>query len=155
MSCRRGRARTAARSPASSTASSTTSKPFRSDPPRGIAMPMPEGIGAIDLMIGFPSADARSHYENLRALAKDAESQEMEFPAEYMFKQVPNYLPEGADPVETALQEMDACGVAIGMIGSPYGEVAQRALEEHPDRFVASLEVDPNDITKAVRRIRK
>jgi uncharacterized protein len=79
----------------------------------------------------------------------------MEFPAEYMFKQVPNYLPEGADPVETALQEMDVCGVAIGMIGSPYGDVAQRALKEHPDRFVASLEVDPNDITKAVRRIRK
>ena len=118
-------------------------------------MPMPEGIGAVDLMIGFPSADARAHYEFLRAAAKDAESQEMEFPAEYMFKQVPNYLPEGADPVETALQEMDFCGVAIGMIGSPYGETAQRALKEHPDRFVASLEVDPNDVTKAVRRIRK
>jgi uncharacterized protein len=118
-------------------------------------MPMPEGIGAVDLMLGFPSANARAHYEFLRAVAKDAESQEMEFPAEYMFKQVPNYLPEGADPVETALQEMDVCGVAIAMIGSPYGEIAQRALKEHPDRFVASLEIDPNDIGKAVRRIRQ
>ncbi|MBW3591281.1 MAG: 1-acyl-sn-glycerol-3-phosphate acyltransferase, partial [Actinobacteria bacterium] len=45
--------------------------------------------------------------------------------------------------------------VAIGMIGSPYGEVAERALRDHPDRFVASLEIDPNDITKVVRRIRK
>src|SRR3954471_9675703 len=118
-------------------------------------MPMPEGIGAVDLMIGFPSADARSHYENLRALAKDAESQEMEFPAEYMFKQVPNHLPEGADPVEVALAEMDRCGVAIGVVGGVGGTVTDRALKEHPDRFRASTEIDPNDITGAVRKIRK
>ena len=118
-------------------------------------MPIPEGIGAVDLMIGFPSADARSHYDNLRAMTKDAASADMEFPAEYMFKQVPNHLPEGADPIEVALGEMDRCGVAIGMIGSARGEVAQRALKEHPDRFVASLSIDPNDITGAVREIRK
>lgn len=118
-------------------------------------MTMPQGIGAVDLMIGFPSADARSHYENLRAMTKDAESAEMEFPAEYMFKQVPNHLPEGADPVEIAIQEMDHCGVAMGMIGSPTGEVAQRALKEHPDRFFASLSIDPNDVSGAVRQIRE
>ncbi|HUS61386.1 MAG TPA: amidohydrolase family protein [Acidimicrobiales bacterium] len=116
---------------------------------------MPEGIGAVDLMIGFPSADARSHYENLRAMTKDKESAEMEFPAEYMFKQVPNYLPEGADPLEVTIQEMDHCGVAIGLIGSPTGEIAQRALKEFPDRFYASLSIDPNDITGEVRRIRQ
>jgi hypothetical protein len=116
---------------------------------------MRNGIGAIDLMIGFPSADARSHYTNLRAMAKDSASQEMEFPAEYMFKQVPNYLPEGADPIEVTLQEMDACGVAKGMIGSPSGALHQRALKEHPDRFFASMEIDPNDITGAVRKIRQ
>jgi predicted TIM-barrel fold metal-dependent hydrolase len=118
-------------------------------------MPIPAGIGAVDLMIGFPSADARSHYENLRAMTKDSASAEMEFPAEYMFKQVPNHLPEGADPIEVALGEMDRCGVAIGMIGSPYGELAQRAVKEHPDRFVTSLSIDPNDITGAVRQIRQ
>jgi uncharacterized protein len=118
-------------------------------------MGMPEGVGAVDLMIGFPSSDARSHYANLRALTKDAESQEMEFPAEYMFKQVPNYLPEGADPVETCLQEMDHCGVAVGMVGNPDADpVRARALREHPDRFFAGLEIDPNDITGAVRKIR-
>jgi hypothetical protein len=115
---------------------------------------MPGEIGAVDLMIGFPSADARSHYEFLRAMTKDAESAEMEFPAEYMFKQVPNHLPEGADPIEVTLGEMDRCGVAIGMIGA-HGEQSERALREHPDRFVAALSVDPNDITGAVRQIRK
>ena len=62
-------------------------------------MSMPQGIGAVDLMIGFPSPNARSHYDYLRATTKDAESAEMEFPAEYLFKQVPNDLPEGADPM--------------------------------------------------------
>jgi len=118
-------------------------------------VPMPEGIKAVDLMIGFPSADARAHYDFLRAMTKDAESAEMEFPAEYMFKQVPNYLPEGADPIEVTLQEMDHCGVGVGVIGSPYGALAQRALEEHPDRFAATLEVDPNDIGGSVRKIRE
>src|SRR2546427_5089132 len=77
----------------------------------------------------------------------------MQFPAEYMFKNVPNHLPEGADPIETALGEMDHCGVAIGMIGTPYGSLSQRAMREYPDRFVASLEVDPNDITGGGRKI--
>jgi predicted TIM-barrel fold metal-dependent hydrolase len=111
-------------------------------------------VGAIDLMIGFPSGDARSHYDKLRSLTRDAESATMEFPAEYMFKQVPNHLPEGADPIEITLGEMDRCGISLGMIGA-YGEVAERALTEHPDRFVCSIEVDPNDITAAVRRIRQ
>ena len=118
-------------------------------------MSMPEEVGAVDLMIGFPSADARAHYEYLRAMTKDAESAEMEFPAEYMFRNVPNYLPEGADPIEVTLQEMDHCGVAIGLVGNPYGDVPGRALREHPNRFVASLEIDPNDITGAVRKIRQ
>src|SRR3954467_13415667 len=116
-------------------------------------MPPPFELGAIDLMIGFPTADASSRYDSLRAMTKDAESATMEFPAEYMFKAVPNHLPEGADPVAVTMGEMDECGVAVGMVGVA-SEAAARALREHPDRFVASLEVDPNDISGAVRKIR-
>jgi predicted TIM-barrel fold metal-dependent hydrolase len=68
---------------------------------------------------------------------------------------VPNYLPEGADPIDTALQEMNFCGVAIGMVGGPESELCRRALRDHPQRFVSSLEIDPNDITGAVRNIRE
>lgn len=118
-------------------------------------MTFPSEPCAIDLMIGFPRADASAHYAGIRAMSKDAESATMRFPAEYMFKNVPNYLPDGADPVAITLQEMDHCGVALGMIGDPYDEIGARALREHPDRFVASIAVDPNDITAAVRRIRR
>ena len=118
-------------------------------------MAMPSDVGVIDLLIGFPSHDARHHYDYLRKLTKDTESQAADFPAEYMFKQVPNYLPEGADPIATALQEMDVCGVAIGMLSNPESSLCQQALRDHPRRFVSSLEIDPNDITGAVRKIRE
>ncbi len=118
-------------------------------------MPMPENPQAIDLMIGFPSADPRAHYEFLRKMSKDAESAEMEFPAEYMFKNVPNYLPEGADPIEVTVGEMDHCGVALGMVGGPFSAKTKAAVERYPNRFITSHEVDPNDITGTVREIRR
>jgi predicted TIM-barrel fold metal-dependent hydrolase len=115
---------------------------------------MPADIGVIDLMIGFPTADARRHYDFLKTGLRDEESRRMEFPAEYMFKGVPNYVEEGEDPVEATLAAMNEHGVALGLIGiNP--EVGKQALAAHPARFVASLEVDPNDITKTVRRIRR
>jgi uncharacterized protein len=116
-------------------------------------MPMPTDVGVVDLMIGFPSGQARRHYDFMQSQLHDAASRAMEFPAEYMFKQVPNRLDEGQDPVEVTLGEMDRFGVAIGLVGLG-GGVSARALKEHPDRFKASLEVDPNDVTGAVRRIR-
>jgi predicted TIM-barrel fold metal-dependent hydrolase len=115
---------------------------------------MPADIGVVDLMIGFPSADARRNYDFLKPLLRDEESGRMEFPVEYMFKQVPNHLEEGQDPVAVTLGEMDRHGVAIGLIGVG-GKAAARALNEHPDRFKASIEVDPNDITGVVRSIRQ
>jgi predicted TIM-barrel fold metal-dependent hydrolase len=111
-------------------------------------------VGVVDLMIGFPSADARRRYEGIRSMTNDAESAAMEFPAEYIFKDVPNHLPEGEDPIAVTLGEMDHCGVALGMVGVT-SEVGRRAVREHPDRFVGSLEVDPNDIGGAVRQIRE
>ena len=117
-------------------------------------MTRPEGIGAIDLMIGFPSADAGSKYEYLRAQTKDAGSSAMEFPAGYMFKEVPGRLEPGADPIQTTLAAMDRNGVSVGFVSvtSPEGP---RALAHHPDRFRGTLEVDPNDIGGAVRAIRQ
>jgi uncharacterized protein len=115
---------------------------------------MPTDGGVVDLMIGFPSVDARRHYDFLKTQLRDAESRGMEFPAEYMFKGVPNYVEEGQDPVAVTLAAMDEHGIAIGLVGIG-ADVTKRALAEHPDRFAASLEIDPNDITKAVRRIRR
>jgi predicted TIM-barrel fold metal-dependent hydrolase len=113
-----------------------------------------EGIGVVDLMIGFPAADAQRHYDFLKPQLRDAGSADMQFPAEYMFKEVPNRLDEGDDPVDVTLGEMDRHGIAMGLVGLG-GEASKRALKQHADRFKASVEIDPNQITEAVRRIRR
>jgi predicted TIM-barrel fold metal-dependent hydrolase len=117
-------------------------------------MAMPRDVGIVDLMIGFPAADAPRHYDFMKSALKDDESHRMQFPAEYMFKDVPNRLDAEADAVAVTLEQMDRYGIAIGLVGLGGGS-AQRALKEYPDRFRASLEIDPNDITGAVRRVRK
>jgi predicted TIM-barrel fold metal-dependent hydrolase len=115
---------------------------------------MPSGIGVVDLMIGFPTPRSKEQYRFLERQLKDPASRQMEFPAEYMFKQAPARLPEGADPVAETLAQMDRYGIEIGLVGLG-SEAAHRALKEHPDRFAASLEVDPNSVTEAVRAIRR
>jgi len=114
---------------------------------------MPKNIGVIDLMISFPTSNPKRRYEFLKSQLRDQESGRMEFPAEYMFKEAEHRLEEGSDPIETTLGEMDRFGIAMGLIGLGAG-TSLRAIEKHPDRFAPSIEIDPNDITAAVRRIR-
>jgi predicted TIM-barrel fold metal-dependent hydrolase len=111
------------------------------------------GIGVVDPFIGFPSAEAARHYDFLSSQLRDRGDETAEFPAGYMFKEVPNRLDEGRDPIAVTLAEMDRHGVAIGIVGLGR-KVTLRALAEHPDRFRASFGVDPNDITGTVRAIR-
>lgn len=114
---------------------------------------MPSGIGVVDLMIGFPAADAQRKYDSLRDLTKDAESQQMQMPAEYMFKEVPDHLEDEQDPVAVTLAAMDKHGIDIGLVGLG-NPATKEALGRHPGRFVAGIEIDPNDISGTVRAIR-
>jgi predicted TIM-barrel fold metal-dependent hydrolase len=117
-------------------------------------MPMPAGLPIIDTMIGFPVADFAETYGFIRRQTKDADSKErMRFPAEYMFKDVPEGQETGADPVATTLAEMDKYGIAIGVIGTRRDGVSDRALKEHPDRFVGRAHPDPNKGMDAIREI--
>jgi predicted TIM-barrel fold metal-dependent hydrolase len=115
-------------------------------------MAMPRDVGVIDLMIGFPVADRRHHYEFLRSQLHDRESlEEFEFPAQYMFKNVPK-VEEKADPVAYLLELMDHYNIEKGMIGaSKVGDLGYRAMKDYPDRFFASLQVDPNAGMDGVR----
>jgi len=117
-------------------------------------MTMPTDVKAIDLMIGFPKADAAKTYEYLRKTTRAEDASTAEFPAGYMFKDVPNKLEDEQDGVAVAVGEMDKWGVEIGMVGVG-SEATDRAFKEYPGRFIGSTEIDPNDITGAVRRIRE
>jgi len=115
-------------------------------------MPMPTDIGVIDLMIGFPHADRRNNYDFLRANLRDRESlDDFEFPAQYMFKNVPKVDPP-SDPVAALLELMDKYGIERAMIGvSGASNESHRALHDHPDRFFGCAQVDPNRGMEAVR----
>ena len=115
-------------------------------------MGMPDDIGVIDLMLSLPILDADRTYANLRAAARDKESKDFKFPAQYMFKGVPHDWGKGMDPVEATLGEMDRWGIERAVLHAA-GDDQLRALTEHPDRFVPVLHVDPNRGMQAVRAI--
>jgi len=118
---------------------------------------MPTDIGVIDLMIGFPQADRRHNYDFMRANLRDRESlEEFEFPAQYMFKDVPK-VEVKSDRVHALLELMDKFGIERAMIGvasrgdESRSDDSRRALREHPDRFFGCIDVDPNRGMDAVR----
>ena len=111
-------------------------------------MVMPKGIGIVDTMIGFPANDF-SQYDFIRKQLKDG-STDLDFPVEYMFKNVPKELYGNKDPISVTLHEMDRFGVEIGLIGAG-GDVSRKALQTYPDRFIAQGGVDPNKGKEGIR----
>src|SRR5581483_12174487 len=102
-------------------------------------MAMPTDVPAIDLMMGLPEGHKKNWYGFLRKGFMDEESKDMEFPAQYMFKDVPKDIAEDADPIALVLDEMDHFNIERAMLGiGGRADVertnSHRALEQHPDR---------------------
>ncbi len=118
-------------------------------------MEMPTDIGVIDLMLGIPSTERNHWYYHMKPLLLDAESRELfSMPAQYMFN-VPD-LKDIDDGLAYTLEQMDRFGIdkaMIGISGDP-SRVHERALRQHPDRFFASYEANPNRGMEEVRKIR-
>jgi len=117
---------------------------------------MPRGIGIVDTMIDFPHGDMKAVYSFITRQTKDRESSESFFhPAEYMFKDVPRKeLSDVDDPIALTLEEMDRWGIERGMVGIAEGESpGASAIKRYPDRFIPSVEVDPNKGMDTTRRM--
>ncbi|MEP6626203.1 MAG: amidohydrolase family protein [Acidimicrobiia bacterium] len=112
--------------------------------------------GVVDTMIGMPASSAErntKHYAQMNAGILDKEAREkFTFPAQYMFKDVPDYG-EVDDPVALLLAEMDRFNIRRGMINVATNEVARIAAANHPDRFIASFNADPNRGMDCVREL--
>ena len=118
-------------------------------------MPMPRDIGVIDLMLSIPDADTSRWYKFLQPQLKDRESRGLKMPAGYMFKDIPEAGTQ-EDYIAYTLGQMDVVGIERAMIGvTEESEVAKLALEQHPDRFFASTEVDPNQGMDEVRKLER
>jgi len=120
-------------------------------------MGMPTDVGIIDTMIDFPKKDMKETYRFITEQTRDKESKEdFEFPAEYMFKDVPEKeLRNTDDPVALTLAEMDRWGIDKGLVGVGGGGLGESAIERHPDRFIASCHADPNRGVKGTKEIRR
>jgi len=115
-------------------------------------MGFPSDVGIIDCMIGFPAADPHEQYRFITEQTKDRQSkEEMKFPVEYMFKDVPD-LGTADDPVAVTLREMDRFGIEKGLVGVG-GEAGKKAVKGHPDRFIPSASADPNDGMEGIRQL--
>ena len=99
-------------------------------------MTMPTGIGAVDLMISFPKADAAKTYEYLREPRTQRTRALRSSPPGTCSRTCPTNSRKGDDGVAITIGEMDTWGVAVGMVGIG-SDTTARALKEHPDRFVA------------------
>jgi len=119
-------------------------------------MSMPVDVGIVDTMIGFPHGDMKAVYAFITRQTKDLQSKhEFAFPAEYMFKDVPEVdLTGDPDPIGVTIREMDLWGVEMGVIGvgDPEGR-GDEALKRYPDRFIPSTWADPNDGMKGIRAL--
>ncbi len=119
-------------------------------------MTLPD-VGVIDTMINIPHGSKRDWYEFLQPQLHDAQSKDdFEFPVEYMFKEVPDDLPEDADPTSVVLAEMDRYGIDIGMVGISFGrEESIKGIAENPTRFRAAYEIDPHRAMDGVRDLER
>ena len=109
-------------------------------------MAYPTDIKIIDCMLGIPEAEDRSDwFTSFRPLIKDAQTlQQFSMPAQYMFN-VPD-LKNIKDGRAYTLAQMDQHGISramVGISGDP-GLIHEQAVAEHPDRFFASYEANPN-----------
>ncbi|MBQ0760198.1 MAG: amidohydrolase family protein [Zhongshania sp.] len=117
-------------------------------------MAMPTDIKVIDLMLSVPGEDNSQWYEFMKPLLMDEESRNMfKMPAQYMFKDIPD-SGKKEDYIAYTIEQMDKHNIERAMLGiDDHNEIAKEALKRHPDRFFASLEVNPNNGMDEVRKM--
>ncbi|RNL64003.1 amidohydrolase family protein [Zhongshania marina] len=117
-------------------------------------MAMPTDIKVIDLMLSVPGEDNSQWYEFMKPLLMDEESRNMfKMPAQYMFKDIPD-SGKKEDYIAYTVEQMDKHNIERAMLGiDDHNEIAKEALRRHPDRFFASLEVNPNNGMDEVRKM--
>ena len=116
--------------------------------PTLLAMTRPDGILAIDTMIGFkdPSGADRELPQVKKPHRGTAHT------ADYMYKNVPEPPAPDADVVGETLAAMDRNGVAVGMV--PLNHPSSiGAARDHPKRFVLNTHIDGKNVMSDVRQI--
>src|SRR4051812_50174603 len=112
-------------------------------------MAMPADVPVVDLMMGIPEGHKKDWYAFLRKGFMDSESGDMEFPVQYMFKDVPKDIDETADPVKVVLDEMDHFNIERAMLGiggratPTHRSSPARPVQGHPPRVFPTPQGGP------------
>jgi len=111
----------------------------------------------IDTMMGLPHVEAESaqvYGSFIDKVADRGESRQWAMPAGYMFSNPPEFSGT-TDPVETALENMNQCGVGRAVIGvnGHLGKQAQDAVRNFPDRFLGQVAITDTDPVSNVQLI--
>ena len=115
--------------------------------------------GVVDTAVGFPKSreDMYEFYAFIRQGSHDTETREggLEFPAGYMFKNVPAWdSDEMGDPVEMLFLELRRHGIIQAIVGVE-DDVGRRAVRDLSDTFFPAISIDPNEGIEAVRKIER
>jgi hypothetical protein len=114
---------------------------------------MPGDIRVIDTMIGLPDVQRRAWADTMAPVLRDEGSRSFRHPAGYMFKETPTLARE-PDSIDRLLHEMDRFGIERGLVPVTLSdELHVRAISEHADRLLGSVEVDPNRGVEALREL--
>ena len=113
--------------------------------------PVPD-IGIIDTILGFPVGKEAPKYEFVKGALAQNTSDPGQSPLAYLFKDSP-FLPEGADPIDHTVAEMDRYGIERAVLELVLDPVGPEAMRRYPDRFIPSMTVDPNQGMEAVRAL--
>ena len=113
--------------------------------------------GVVDTAVGFPKSreDMYEFYAFIRQGSHDTATREggLEFPAGYMFKNVPAWESEEmGDPVEMLFLELQRHGITQAIVGVE-DDIGRRAVRDLPDTFFPAISIDPNEGMDAVRKI--
>lgn len=124
------------------------------EPTRNAAFDAARAGGIVDTFLSFPDVkEAKAKvYDYIRKASLDRETQSMEMPAGYMFKDIPSY-DQIDDPLELTLAEMERFGISRFLTNVTTKDEGKRALRDHPDKFWGLLNVDPNSGMEALRAI--
>ena len=117
-------------------------------------MGMPGNIGIVDTMIGFPHEDMKEVYRFITRRPRTPSPRKTStFRSSTCSRTSRKGSPRGRRPGRVTLREMDLWGVEMGLIG--VGDRGHRGegAEAHPDRFIPSTSVDPNDGMNGIRSL--
>jgi predicted TIM-barrel fold metal-dependent hydrolase len=118
-------------------------------------VPVPSDLSVVDTMIGLPSVDRLEWQGSMAAVLRDKGSRGFVHPAGYMFKHTPEQHRD-ADSITRLLFEMDRFGIERGLVPVDTNDPLHvRALHDHPDRILGSIEIDPNRGVAAIDDLRR